>query len=137
MPTDQLKRDVLMLAHRLKLPRWRYIPISEYPLLKISRISGALTNAVRASLFLQHYWKQTNSWQRYTAFLLLHSTLTQPSININLSLIHQQTHSISLLFRENRVHTLLCQYYMLHSSFYEYMGPTHLRSLTDLRNWLS
>ncbi|KAK7208542.1 kinase-like domain-containing protein [Myxozyma melibiosi] len=46
LPAEQLKREVLMLILRLKLPRWRSLPISEYPFIKISRISGALTNAV-------------------------------------------------------------------------------------------
>ncbi|KAK9465977.1 kinase-like domain-containing protein [Lipomyces arxii] len=43
---EQFKRDVLALAHRLKVIRWRSVPISEYGQLKITRISGALTNAV-------------------------------------------------------------------------------------------
>ncbi|KAK9240890.1 kinase-like domain-containing protein [Lipomyces kononenkoae] len=46
LPVDQLKKDVLVLTHRLEIARWRNIPISEYSQIKIVRISGALTNAV-------------------------------------------------------------------------------------------
>ncbi|KAK9370199.1 kinase-like domain-containing protein [Lipomyces kononenkoae] len=46
LPVDQLKKEVLILTHRLKIARWRAIPISEHSQISISRISGALTNAV-------------------------------------------------------------------------------------------
>ncbi|KAJ8102157.1 kinase-like domain-containing protein [Lipomyces tetrasporus] len=46
LPVDQLKKELLALTHRLKIVRWRHIPVSEYSQIKITRISGALTNAV-------------------------------------------------------------------------------------------
>ncbi|KAK9460134.1 kinase-like domain-containing protein [Lipomyces oligophaga] len=43
---DLFKKEVLIFIHRLKLPRWRAIPFTEAPQITITRISGALTNAV-------------------------------------------------------------------------------------------
>ncbi|KAK9350723.1 kinase-like domain-containing protein [Lipomyces doorenjongii] len=46
LPIDQLKKELLALTHRLKIARWRSVPISEHSQIKVTRISGALTNAV-------------------------------------------------------------------------------------------
>ncbi|KAK9448725.1 kinase-like domain-containing protein [Limtongia smithiae] len=46
LPFEQFKREILLLTHKLNIPRWRTVPVSEYSQLKVVRISGALTNAV-------------------------------------------------------------------------------------------
>lgn len=46
LPIDYFKQDVLKLIHDLKLPKWRAVDPSMSKDIVISRISGALTNAV-------------------------------------------------------------------------------------------
>ncbi|KAK9470320.1 kinase-like domain-containing protein [Dipodascopsis tothii] len=46
LPVDQFKAAVLALVHKMRITRWHYVAAEDAGAIKISRISGALTNAV-------------------------------------------------------------------------------------------
>lgn len=46
LPVEKFKKCILELIHELKITRWHYVPITDASMMKVSRISGALTNAV-------------------------------------------------------------------------------------------
>ncbi|KAK9475889.1 kinase-like domain-containing protein [Lipomyces japonicus] len=43
---EGFKRDIVSLVHRLHISRWRHISLADSSTIKVTRISGALTNAV-------------------------------------------------------------------------------------------
>jgi choline kinase len=51
---DGFKREVLKLTHTLRCKGWRRVDLERYKEVGISRISGALTNAVSCPVELLH-----------------------------------------------------------------------------------
>ncbi|AOW05525.1 kinase-like domain-containing protein [Yarrowia lipolytica] len=46
LPTEYFKQDILMLIHTLKIPKWKYVESTMAADMVVTRLSGALTNAV-------------------------------------------------------------------------------------------
>jgi choline kinase len=55
LPLDFFKKDILSVIKSLKIPKWRKIDKSNYKIINLNRISGAMTNCVYKLTYQNYY----------------------------------------------------------------------------------